>query len=249
MKVSVITTCYNRANTIRNTIDSVLAQDYPNIEYIIIDGASTDDSVNLIKEYEDRITKFISEPDRGMYEALNKGIRIATGDIIGLMHSDDEFYDNQVISRIVEVFKKKNPDMLYANGLFVNAEDTTRIIRRWISGKKSDSKLKRGWLPLHTTTYFQQDILEKYGLYNETYRIAADTEFLTRYMYKYKVKSYYLNEYVVKMKMGGASTDIKRVFTKWKEDIRVYKRHKLNPYITLPAKVISKIPQFIHNKH
>ncbi len=245
MKVSVITTCYNRAKTIRSSIESVLSQDYPNIEYIIIDGASTDGSVEIIQEYKEKLTTFISEPDHGMYEAINKGIRAATGDIIGLIHSDDEYYDTHVISRIVKAFKAHKPDMVYGNGIFVIPDSPQHIVRTWISGPKKRHLFRRGWLPLHTTTYFRKEILDKYGLYDETFRIAADSELLTRYMYKHKIKTHYLNNYLVKMKIGGASTSIRKTLVKWAEDVRVYRHHDLNPYIALPAKVLFKIPQLI----
>ncbi|WP_243346213.1 glycosyltransferase family 2 protein [Parabacteroides sp. FAFU027] len=248
MKVSIITTCYNRAYTIKDAIESVLNQDYPLIEYIIVDGASTDETMEIVHQYSNRITKIVSEQDRGMYEAINKGIRMATGDIIGLMHSDDVFYNNQVISSIVAAFKRYNPDMIYGNGIFVDAKNHNRTVRNWISGKKRHKRFKLGWLPLHTTTYFKSEVLKKYGLYNETYQIAADTEFLTRYMYKYKIKTHYLNQYIVKMKIGGASTDLKKAIIKWSEDIRVYRRYNLNPYIALPAKILLKTPQLITRK-
>ena len=134
MKVSIITTCYNRVNTIRGAIESVLSQDYEDIEYIIVDGASKDGTMDVVNEYRSRITRIISEPDHGMYEAINKGIRIAQGDVIGLMHSDDFFYDNHVVSRIVEKMKETGADFLYGDGLFVNSEDTQRVVRNWIGG-------------------------------------------------------------------------------------------------------------------
>jgi Glycosyltransferases involved in cell wall biogenesis len=248
MKVSIITTCYNRVNTIRESIESVLAQDYPNIEYIVVDGASTDGTVELVRRYEERLAVFVSEPDRGMYEAINKGIRLATGDIVGLMHSDDVFYDHRVVSRIVDAFLLHDPEMLYGNGLFVDPAKQNRVVRNWISGQSYQRRFKAGWLPLHTTAYFRNDVLGRYGLYNETYRIAADSELLTRYMYKYKIQTYYLNRYIVKMKIGGASTTPKKILTKWNEDIRVYKRHNLKPYIALPGKILSKLPQLLYKR-
>ena len=126
MKVSIITSCYNRVKTIRGAIESVLSQDYKDIEYIIVDGVSEDGTMDIVNEYRNQITRIISEPDRGMYEAINKGIRMAQGDVIGLMHSDDFFYDNHVVSRIVEKMKETGADFLYGNGLFVDSEDTEK---------------------------------------------------------------------------------------------------------------------------
>ena len=182
MKVSIITSCFNRMFTIRGAIESVLAQDYPDIEYIIVDGASTDGSLGIIKEYGNRISKIISEPDHGMYEAINKGIRAATGDVIGLLHSDDFFYDNHVISHVVKKIEETGADFLYGNGLFVNYENTDRVVRDWIGGKYRTWKVKHGWLPLHPTCYIKRDVMIRRGLYNETYKIAADSDLLLRYL-------------------------------------------------------------------
>ncbi|MCD8182162.1 MAG: glycosyltransferase [Bacteroides sp.] len=134
MKVSIITSCFNREATIRQAIESVLAQDYPDLEYIVVDGASTDGSLKVIREYRDRISTLISEPDKGMYEAINKGIRAATGDIVGLVHSDDFLYDAHIISDIVERFEQTGADLVYGNGLFVDYTNTDKPVRNWISG-------------------------------------------------------------------------------------------------------------------
>lgn len=157
LKVSIITSCYNREITIQSAIESVLSQDYPYIEYIIVDGASKDGSMSIINKYSDRIATIICEPDRGMYEAINKGIRVATGDIIGLLHSDDFFYAKDTISQIVAEYEKTNADLIYGNGLFVDFNNTSLIVRNWISGIYTKSKVRRGWLPLHPTVYIRRE--------------------------------------------------------------------------------------------
>ncbi|MBQ3190986.1 MAG: glycosyltransferase [Bacteroides sp] len=248
MKVSIITSCYNRETTIRGAIESVLSQDYPNIEYIIIDGASKDNSLKIIKEYKNQITKIISEPDRGMYEAINKGIRMATGDIIGLVHSDDFLYSSQTISHIVQRFMETEADFLYGDGLFVNAEHTDKIVRNWISGKYRLWKVKHGWLPLHPTCYIRKEVLQKRGLYNESYKIAADSDLLFRYLIGGDLTVTYLKEYIVKMRMGGLSTDKIRRKQMWNEDIRMYNSHGMNPTITKIEKMLWKVPQFVKAK-
>ena len=182
MKVSIITSCFNRAATIRGAIESVLAQDYNNIEFIVVDGASTDGSLEIIREYEGRISTIISEPDHGMYEAINKGIRVAAGDVIGLLHSDDFFYDNGVISRIVKQMKTTRADFLYGDGLFVNPDNTDKVVRNWIGGDYRLWKVRHGWLPLHPTCYIRREVMMRLGLYNESYKIAADSELLVRYL-------------------------------------------------------------------
>ncbi len=248
MKVSIITSCYNREATIRDAIESVLSQDYPNIEYIVVDGASKDNSLSVIKEYKDQISTIISEPDRGMYEAINKGIRAATGDIVGLIHSDDFFYSTDTISKLVKQIEEQQADIIYGNGIFVDEQDTTKVVRNWISGGYRKSNMRNGWLPLHTTVFIRKECFDQLGLYNESYKIAADSDLLVRYMYKGEFKITYLNEYVVRMRMGGLSTDPKRMKQKFEEDKRLYKAHGFWPLWTIGCKMLSKVPQFIMAK-
>ena len=248
MKVTIITCCYNRANTIRGAIESVLAQDYPNIEYIVIDGASNDGSLEVINEYRDRISIIVSEPDHGMYEAINKGIRLATGDIVALVHSDDFLYDDHVVSDVVKEFERSQADFLYADGLFVDADNTDRVVRNWIGGNYKRGKVKFGWLPLHPTCYIKRSIIELLGQYDETYKMAADTDFLIRYLYEARLQVTYLHRYVVRMRMGGMSTDRSRMKAMWKEDIAIMRKHGFSPVPTKLMKMMWKVPQFISAK-
>lgn len=248
MKISIITSCFNREATIRGCIESVLAQDYPNIEYIVVDGASKDNSLAIINEYKDKISKIISEPDHGMYEGINKGIRAATGDIIGLVHSDDFLYSPNTISRIVEKFQQTGADFLYGDGLFVNPENTSKVVRNWVGGDYRLWKVKHGWLPLHPTCYIRRDVMEKRGLYNETFKIAADSDLLFRYLLGGDLSVAYLHEYIVRMRMGGLSTDSAKRKQMWREDIRMYHSHGMNPVITKLEKMMWKVPQFIKAK-
>ena len=245
MKVSIITSCYNREATIRGAIESVLEQDYPYIEYIVVDGASKDNSLAVINEYKNGIDTIISEPDKGMYEAINKGIRAATGDIIGLIHSDGFLFSSHTISDIVKTFEEQDADMIYGNGVFVDYDDTNLMIRNWISGRYSKENVKNGWLPLHPTVYIKKECMDKWGLYDESYKIAADSDLLVRYLYEADLKVYYLNKYIVKMRMGGLSTDAGKSKLKWAEDLRMYKSHGIKPISALKGKILSKIPQFI----
>lgn len=244
MKVSIITSCFNRERTIRDTIESVLSQDYPDIEYILIDGNSTDGTMDIVNEYRDRISVVVSEPDGGMYEGINKGIRLATGDIVGLMHSDDVFYANDTVSTIVNEVRRTGADFVYGNGLFVKPYDMNIVVRDWISGGYTRDKVKRGWLPLHTTVYVKRHVFTICGLYDETYRISADSDWQVRCLYKESLRVSYINAYIVRMRMGGASTSFKMTRAKWREDLRMYKEHGLNAYVSLTFKVMSKVPQF-----
>lgn len=248
MKVSIITTCYNREKTIAQAIESVLGQDYPDIEYIVVDGGSTDDSFKVIRSYGSRIAKVISERDGGMYEAINKGIKMATGEIVGLLHSDDFLFHPHIISEIVERFKQTSADIVYGNGLFVDAQETDKVIRDWRSGNYRRWKVRLGWLPLHPTVYIKRSAIERYGLYNENYKIAADSDFLVRYLYKAHLKVEYLGKYVVRMRMGGLSTDSQKRKAMWKEDVDMYRK---NGFWGVPEKILKmgwKVPQFVNAK-
>jgi len=249
IKVSIVTSCYNRVDTIRGAIDSVLTQDYSNIEYIIVDGASTDGSLEIINEYREKGVIIISESDQGMYEAINKGIRMATGDIIGLVHSDDFLYDNHVITDIVRKFEETNADFVYGDGVYVNFNDTNKLIRNWIGGPYYRWKVRCGWLPLHPTCYIRRDVMIREGLYDETFKIAADSDLLVRYLYKAHLRVAYLKRKIIRMRMGGLSTDSKKRKQMWDEDIRLYTAHGFRPAIlTKLMKMAWKVPQFIEAK-
>ena len=245
MKVSIITTCYNRASTIRGAIESVLAQDYTDIEYIVVDGASKDGTLDVIREYKDRISQIVSEPDHGMYEAINKGIRMVTGDVIGLVHSDDFLYDKYTISAIVEEFQKTNADFVYGDGIYVNPTNINRVVRNWIGGSYSRWKVRCGWLPLHPTCYIRRDVMMREGLYDESYKIAADSDLLVRYLYKANLNVVYLKRKIIRMRMGGLSTDSEKRKQMWNEDIRLYTAHGFWALPTKIMKMMWKVPQFI----
>ena len=249
MKVSIITACYNRSTTIATAIKSVFAQDYPDIEYILVDGASSDGSQQVIEATMENIpenitVKYISELDHGMYEAINKGIKMATGDVIALCHSDDCIYDEHVVSDYVKEFESSNADFIYADGVFVQGD---KLVRVWKSGQYSPRKVRNGWLPLHPTCYIKKTLFDRLGLYDESYKIAADTDLLVRYLLRDDVKVAYLsNRNAVKMSMGGLSTDSAKRKKVWDEDVKVYSSNGFRfPTITKMKKVIRKIPQFI----
>ncbi len=244
MKISVITTCYNRERTIARAMDSVLAQNYRDVEYIIVDGASKDSSVEIINGYKGRVSTIVSEKDGGMYEAINKGVRLATGDAIGLIHSDDEFFDANVLEEVAGAFATSGADIVYGNGIFVDEDAPGRTVRNWISGKYDRDKVRRGWLPLHPTVYVRREVFEKAGLYDEGYRIAADSDWLVRILYEYDFKVFYLDRYIVRMNMGGLSTSLKTQVKKWKEDLRMYRAHGFCAWLSLGCKIASKIKQF-----
>jgi glycosyltransferase involved in cell wall biosynthesis len=243
MKISIITITYNSQETIKKTIESVLSQSYSNIEYIIVDGKSTDKTIHIIKTYYNRISKFISEKDEGLYFALNKGIRIASGDVIGFLHSDDFFEDNNVISNIVNVFNKSKSDGVYGNLFYVNKNN--KVIRKWVSNSFKMNSLKFGWMPPHPTIFLKSNIYKKYGCFNTTYRISADYEFILRIFKEKNLKLTYLPIFITRMTLGGVSSSFKNLLSKLVEDYNIIKSHNLLSFLTLICKNLSKVKQFL----
>lgn len=246
MKVSVITIVYNNQECIESCIQSVLNQSYPNIEHIIIDGGSTDGTQAKIAPYVDKLGCYASEKDNGLYDALNRGIKKATGDVIGILHSDDMYFNKQSIQKVVDAFKSSLADLVYANGVYVAKEDCNLVKRIYPSKKFRKRYLNFGWIPLHTTIYVKRDVFEKYGLYNETYSIASDYDISLRWFKENSIKKYFLNEWVVKMRLGGKSTSANLQKRKSLEDLEIIKHYKLAGFITLAFKIGRKIPQYLY---
>ncbi len=247
MKISIITVSYNSEKTIEQTILSVLGQDYNNIEFIIIDGNSTDSTQKIIEKYRSQISKVIIEKDNGIYDAMNKGIKIATGDVIGILNSDDEYFSNKAVSAIVNKFKHEEIDALYADLVYVQEENTSKIVRYWKSGKYSEGKFMWGWMPPHPTFYVKKTIYGKFGLYHSEMKSAADYEMMLRLIHKNKIKIGYLEEIVVKMRVGGISnSSIQNRIRAHREDYKAWELNNLKPYFfTLFLKPLSKLTQFL----
>ena len=245
MKISIITSVYNNKEYIAEAIESVLNQSYQNIEYIIIDGASTDGTVDIINSYGDKIAQFVSEEDDGIYEGLNKGIHLATGDVIGFLHSDDFYLHDQVIEMIVEYFYTQNCDGVYGDLIYVDQNRTDRVIRHWKSGKFVHDNLKRGWMPPHPTFFIKREVYEKFGVFDTDFKISADYNFMLKILSHKDIKACYLPNVLYVMRIGGASNkNLKSLFQKSKEDLRALKQNKVGSLWALLQKNISKIPQF-----
>jgi glycosyltransferase involved in cell wall biosynthesis len=205
--VSIITVSYNSSRTISDTINSVLNQTYQNIQYIVIDGSSTDGTIEIIKSFSNRISKFVSEPDKGIYDAINKGIKLATGDIIGILNSDDFFYDDFVVEKIVNAFIESDTDTVIGDVQFVDPKKTSRVVRYYSSKKFNPLKFKYGFMPAHPSFYAKRGLFEKLGYYKTDYKIAADYELLIRFLYINKIKYRYLEMPFVSMRTGGVSNN------------------------------------------
>jgi len=204
-RISIITVCFNAERTIEDTIKSVLSQDYPNLEYIVIDGKSTDDSLTVIKKFEDQISHVISEKDKGMYDGLNKGIEMASGEIIGMLNADDFYISPTVVSNIAQSFQEENADAAYADLYYVDQENTDKIVRKWRSGNYKRKKFFHGWMPPHPAFFIKKEFYNQYGKFNLDFKSAADYELMLRMLYKHKAKTAYLPKFIVKMRVGGMS--------------------------------------------
>ncbi len=254
MKVSIITVVRNNQATIAHTIDSVLNQDYQDIEYIVIDGCSTDATVSIIKSYGNRISKFISEPDKGMYDAMNKGLKLATGDIVGLLNSDDFYESNFVISQIVREFTRRTVDLVFGDIVFVNPLNVERIVRYYSSANFHPEKFSWGWMPAHPSCFLKRKVYNKYGYYRTDYKLASDYELLLRLVGIHNISYSYLPNVLVRMRPGGASN--KNLACRWisnQEILRACAEHGIETnFLKLlaryPAKILEKISVYHKRK-
>ena len=225
MKISVITVTYNSGATVRDTIESVLKQSYPDYEYLVIDGGSKDNTLDIVREYEPRFDgrmHWVSEEDKGMYDGINKGIRMATGDVVGIINSDDFYHRDDIFDVIAKAFgQNPSAQAIYGDVRFVNPSDLEKTVRYYSSKKFKPWKFRWGWMPAHPTFFTYRENFEKYGYYKVDYYIAADFELLTRFLYTHKLPALYVPEDFMKMRTGGRSTSgWKATVLLNKEDVR-----------------------------
>lgn len=240
MKVSIITVSFNSAKTIADTIDSVLSQDFPEIEYIIVDGCSTDGTVDIIRQNENRISQWVSEKDQGMYDAMNKGIAMATGDVIGILNSDDIYMNTHVISDLMHLMQSQNTEVVFADLILVDSSNQNRIIRYYDSGRFHPSKFKFGWMPAHPTVFVKRELYQRVGKFSTTYQIAADYEMLIRMLAIEKASYAYYPKPVVRMRSGGASTS--GVSRNWILNQEIIRACKENGIYTNLFMLLLKVP-------
>ncbi|UZE93505.1 MAG: glycosyltransferase [Candidatus Nealsonbacteria bacterium] len=244
--ISIITVVLNGKKTIEKTLKSVLEQGYENIEYIIIDGGSTDGTLDIINRYKDKIKKIVSEPDKGIYDAMNKGIAMASGDIIGILNGDDLYADGNVIKKVVEKMEEDKADVCWGDLIYVNANNSDKIVRYWKSSEYKEGKFQKGWMPPHSTFFVKKQIYKKYGVFNLDFPISADYELMLRFLEKYKLKSCYMSQVLVKMRIGGQSN--KNLLNIVKGNVECYKAYKINglkiSFLRIFLKPLSKISQY-----
>ena len=245
LKVSIISAVYNRCATISTAINSVQMQEYPNISHVIVDGGSTDGTMNIVREFSAANQVVISEPDDGIYDALNKGIKLADGDIVGLLHSDDLFSDAMVITDIVASFSDPAVQLVYGDLVYVEESNVAKVVRRWISGNFVRRKLRTGWMPPHPTVFVRKSVFDQLGAYDTSFKISADYDAMLRF-FQSGICSRYIPRELVKMRLGGVSNrGVKNIITKMKEDYRAIRKNNVGGVVTLVFKSLSKIRQFI----
>lgn len=246
MKVSIITATYNSASTIKDTLLSVKQQSHQDLEHIIVDGASTDNTLNLISHL-GHTGPVLSEPDKGIYDAMNKGLGLATGEIVGILNSDDFYPHEGVIEKVVKAFEHSECDAVYGDLVYVDAHHATKILRKWVAGGYNKKLFYKGWMPPHPTFFVKKEVYEKYGQFNLDFKSSSDYELLLRFMFLNEIKVKYLPGVLVHMRAGGYSNrSIKNRLLAHKEDYRAWKSNGIVPkWYTLAMKPLRKVRQYM----
>ena len=240
MKISIITSVWNNKETIKDAIESVLSQTYKNIEYIVVDGASSDGTIEIVQKYRDNITKFISEKDSGIYDGLNRGISLATGDVVAFLHSDDIYANYTIIEEIAQQFESdESLDGIYGDLVYTPKNDTDKVLRYWKSKEFEIGLLSKGWMPAHPTFFVKRKVYERYGMFRTDLKIAADFDILIRFLLTHKISYSYIQEVLVKMRIGGVSTSFNSIWINNIETLRVCRDNGVKTNI---FKILSKYP-------
>ena len=245
LELSIITATFNASETIVNCLESVAAQS-SNVEHIIIDGVSTDNTAQLVEQYTSHPVKLVSQPDLGIYDAMNKGIAMATGEVVGILNADDFYSSNDVLAKVSEVFSDPKVDACYGDLKYVDEHDVGKTIRYWKSGVYEQRKFYSGWMPPHPTFFVRRSIYEKYGMFNLDLGTAADYELMLRLLLKHSINAVYIPDVLVKMRTGGKSNlSISNRLKANRMDRRAWSINGLKPYPwTIPLKPLRKIPQW-----
>jgi glycosyltransferase involved in cell wall biosynthesis len=245
LQVTVVTAVKNRAPTLGACLRSVHSQTWPAVEHVLVDGGSTDGSLSIIGAHHPKLAKVICEPDRGVYEALNKGIQSATGDIIGFLHADDEFASDRALESVARAFEDPGVDAVYGDLIYVSRGDPTHVVRYWRAGKYARSQIANGWMPPHPTFYVRRSIYSRFGAFDTRYKIAADYENMLRILWRGGAEAVYIPEVLVRMRTGGLSNRLSNLFMKSREDYAAMRANGIEPWQALLLKNVTKLPQFV----
>ena len=248
MKVSIITACYQSEATIQKAIDSVACQTWPSIEHIIIDGASRDATVAIVERNLSRIAYFVSEPDKGVYQAMNKGLKLATGDVIAFLNSDDVYSSPLVIESIARTMEKEGLDALYGNVEFFHADNPDKVVRTYNSGRFNPSRIGWGWMPAHPALFIRRDVYQRFGNFKEDYKIAGDYEFIARIFKSGELKSRHFDNVLVRMQTGGLSTaGLAATYQLNKEILRACRQNGISTnWLKILSKYFFKLGELLH---
>lgn len=247
MKISIITVVYNAEQYIEDCIESVIRQTHQDIEYIVIDGGSTDGTLQVVRKYNQYITHLVSEKDNGLYDAINKGIKLATGDVVGTLNADDVLVSKNIIAAVAAVFSRNSGlEAVYGDLNYVSANNTNEVIRSWKSRQADVNDIADGWMPAHPTLYIKKELFAKYGYYALDFGTAADYDLILRYFYTNKLKAQYIPVLMVNMRLGGLSNrSISSLWKAMKFDYKALKRNRVpNALLVLLNKKLSKLNQF-----
>ena len=245
MRISVVTAVMNGRKTLPQMLESLRAQTHADIEHVVQDGGSTDGTPDYLGTHGMPDMHLKSEPDTGIYDAINQGIRRATGEVIGLLHADDQLASPDILATIAQTLQDPAIDGVYGDLQYVARDDETRVIRHWHAGPYAQAKLKRGWMPPHPTLYLRNEVFDRAGLYDTSYRISGDYDGMLRFLTTGQVRLGYIPQVIVRMKMGGVSNrSFAHMIRKSREDLRAIRTHRVGGLGTLVAKNLSKLPQF-----
>lgn len=250
LQISLITAVFNRAQTLGEALRSIHNQTWQNIEHIVIDGGSTDGTLAVLDQHRDRIAEMVSEPDQGLYDALNKGIRKASGDVVGFMHADDQFASPHAVARIASAFEDPAVEAVYGDLAYVKQGDVSKVVRYWRAGRYQRDQLAHGWMPPHPTFYVRREIYSRLGVFDTRYRISADYDNMLRLLWGGGVRASYIPEVLVRMRTGGVSNrSLLNVLLKSREDYAAMRKHGIGGLRALLMKNVTKLPQFVVREH
>lgn len=247
MKITIVTVCYNAANTIAGTLESVATQSHDDVESIVVDGASTDNTLEIVKRYAATLAHVFSEPDHGVYDAMNKGLALASGEVVGFLNADDVYMHQDVLTKVAMTMADPAIDACYADLIYVGREQTSRVVRRWISREYEPGLFEKGWMPAHPTFFVRKSVYGKLGGFDLRYRLQADFDLALRFMEIHRIQTRYVPEIWVRMRVGGMSNN--SIWNVVRGNIEAYSACRTNGLNVLPwfiiTKMLSRIPQFI----